>query len=143
MIGRRSIAASAFAVAAGVVGVGVAGSREPAPPRETTTRSAPATQLDLPAPGRSVAERFAEIRDRVQRVVVYPPIARKREIAGESIVEFAIDADGRAVDVRTLRTSGSPLLDAAAITAVGAAAPLPWVYGRIIVPVRFALNEVR
>ncbi len=50
---------------------------------------------------------------------------------------------GGAREVRVHRTSGLPSLDRAALRAVEAAAPLPWVYGVLEVPVRFELDARR
>ncbi len=54
-----------------------------------------------------------------------------------------IEHDGTARDVVVHRSSGKPSLDRAATRAVAAAVPLPWVYGRLEVPVRFELSERR
>lgn len=101
--------------------------------------AAPPLATDLAAPGPSLEARLDEIRQRVQAALEYPPIAKRRAITGETIVSFAIDAQRRAEAVRTERSSGFPTLDRAAEQAARAAAPLPWVYGRVEVPVRFEL----
>jgi protein TonB len=85
-------------------------------------------------------ERLAEIRRRIQAALVYPPLARKREIEGESSVSFEIAPGGQPAAIELVRSSGSALLDAAAQRAVRDAAPLPPVLGRLVVPVRFELN---
>jgi protein TonB len=74
---------------------------------------------------------------------VYPPLARSERLEGEALVRFDIDAEGTPRDVVLHRSSGRPSLDRAATRAVAAAAPLPWVYGRLEVPVRFALEARR
>jgi protein TonB len=99
--------------------------------------------IDATSSGPSVAERFATIQRRVSGEVSYPPIARAREVTGESQIEFAIDRAGNPVDISTIESSGSALLDRAAVRAVENAAPLPWIHGRIIVPVRFQLDDER
>jgi protein TonB len=101
--------------------------------------SAPPAAEDAWARGPSLESRLAEIRDRVQGALGYPPIARMRGISGETLVSFEIGADRRAAAVRTERSSGSALLDRAAERAARDAAPLPYVYGRVEVPVRFEL----
>jgi TonB family protein len=85
--------------------------------------------------------RVAEIRRRIQEALVYPPLARLRQVEGESTVAFEIAASGNAAGVEVVRSSGSSLLDRAAARAVHDAAPLPPVMGRLRVPVRFALEE--
>jgi len=104
---------------------------------EPSVDAAPPIATDLAAQGASLEARLDEIRRRVQAALLYPPIAKRRSITGETIVSFAIDAERRAEDVRTERTSGFPVLDRAAEQAARTAAPLPWVYGRVEVPVRF------
>ena len=66
-----------------------------------------------------------------------------QRIEGEALVRFAIEHDGSARDVVVHRSSGKPSLDRAATLAVDAAVPLPWVYGRLEVPVRFELSARR
>jgi protein TonB len=88
-----------------------------------------------------VVERIAEVQRRVQAAVSYPPIARKRGVHGEALVSFLIAANGNPHAVQTLQSSGSGLLDRAALAAVERAAPLPWIYGRVAVPVRFTLRS--
>ena len=99
--------------------------------------------FDAVPPGPSVAERLAEIRRRIQAALVYPPLARLQRVEGEALVHFDVGRDGAPREVRVFRTSGKPSLDRAATRAVAAAAPLPWVYGRLEVPVRFELEERR
>jgi TonB family protein len=101
----------------------------------------PPSHEDLAPTGPSLAQRLAEIQQRVQRAAVYPPIARLRGVSGDATVEFEVAADGRPPDVRTVDSSGSALLDRAAERAVRDAAPLPFVHGPVRVPVRFALRD--
>jgi protein TonB len=90
--------------------------------------------------GPSVEERLEEIRRRLQAALVYPPIARAQGLTGVAWVQFEIDREGAAHDVQVARSSGHPILDRAARQTVDRAGRLPWVYGRIEVPIRFALN---
>jgi TonB family protein len=99
--------------------------------------------VDAVPPRPSAAERLGEIRRRIQAALEYPPLARRQGLEGVAWVRFEIGHDGAARKVRLFRTSGRPSLDRAATRAVLAAAPLPWVYGRLEVPVRFALEERR
>ncbi len=95
---------------------------------------------DAPSGGVPFDDRLAEIRRRIQGALVYPPLARAREVEGESEVAFEIGPGGTPAAIRVERSSGSALLDAAAARAVRDAAPLPPVLGRLRVPVRFALD---
>ena len=99
--------------------------------------------VDATPRGPSVVERLREIRRRIQRALVYPPLARSQELEGETLVRFEISHGGGAREVRVHRSSGMPTLDRAAVRAVEAAAPLPWVYGVLEVPVTFELDARR
>ena len=99
--------------------------------------------VDAVPPRPGVAERLGEIRRRIQDALVYPPLARRQGVEGVALVRFEIDHDGAAREVRLFRTSGRPSLDRAATRAVTTATPLPWVYGRLEVPVRFELEGRR
>lgn len=91
--------------------------------------------------GPGVEERLAEIASRVQHASRYPAIAQARGASGEAVVGFEIGPDGAPRDLALAETSGSGALDRAALSAVADAAPLPFVFGRIQVPVRFALDS--
>jgi protein TonB len=77
----------------------------------------------------------------VQEAVVYPPLARRRGLEGVAHVQFAIGGDGRAAAVATVRSSGHAVLDRAAEQGARDAQGLPYVYGTVEVPVRFALER--
>jgi len=105
--------------------------------------ASPPVASDAWARGPSLEARLDEIRRRVQAALAYPPIAQRRAISGEAIVSFEIDAQRHADAIRTERSSGFPSLDRAAEQAARDAAPLPWVYGRVEVPVRFEIAAGR
>lgn len=90
--------------------------------------------------GPSLDARIATICARVQQVLTYPPLARARRVEGVSLVAFEIGANGLARAVEIAATSGSAHLDRAAARAVRDAGKLPYVYGRLEIPVRFALD---
>jgi TonB family protein len=108
-----------------------------------TLHEARAPAVDLAPTGQSVESRLAEIRRRIQAALEYPPIARWQDLEGDTLVRFEIGAEGRARGVRVVRSSGEPLLDAAAARAVVAAGVLPRVYGPLEVPVSFELATRR
>ncbi len=97
--------------------------------------------IDAVARGPSVEARLAEIRRRIQRVLEYPSLARSRGLEGTTRIQFEVRRDGEAAGVRVAGSSGHWLLDRAAERCVRRAAPLPWVHGRLEVPVRFALDD--
>ena len=90
--------------------------------------------------GPDLDARLAAIQQRVQAALVYPPLARMRRTQGTARMAFAIGGDGRAKQVAVARSSGFSVLDRAAERAVRAAEPLPYVYGRLEIPVRFELE---
>jgi TonB family protein len=102
-------------------------------------RSGPGLEDALP-PSPTLAERLEEIRRRVQDAVVYPDQARRRGLSGVTRIRFAVGGDGHAREVETVATSGHALLDRAAEQGAREAGALPYVYGRVEVPVRFALE---
>jgi TonB family protein len=89
----------------------------------------------------TVAARLAEIQRRVQRAARYPAIALSRSVEGETLVAFEIERGGLPFAIEVSESSGSGALDRAALLAVEAAGSLPWVYGRVVVPVRFELTD--
>ena len=101
----------------------------------------PPAYTDAVPHGPSVNARLAEIARRVQQVSQYPALARQRRISGTSQVSFEIGSAGTPERIETEVTSGHPVLDRAARRAVEDAAPLPFVYGRVTVPVEFRLRE--
>ena len=133
-----AIALSIAATACVAAGARAAGAEELAAADTARVRF-----VDAVPQGPSVAARLGEIRRRIQAALVYPPLARMQRIEGEALLRFAIEHDGMARDVVVHRSSGKPSLDRAARLAVEAAVPLPWVYGRLEVPVRFELAERR
>ncbi len=111
---------------------------EPASPPALAARM-PGDEDAVPR-GPTLEARLMEIQQRVQAALVYPPLARMRRTEGTALLAFAIGADGRAKQVVVARSSGFALLDHAAERAVRAAEPLPYVYGRLEIPVRFELE---
>ena len=100
----------------------------------------PERHVDAVPLGPSVAERLAEVQRRIQDALVYPPRARRRGLHGTAHIRFRIDAEGHATRIETARSSGHRVLDEAAERAARNAGRLPQIYGRLEVPVRFALE---
>jgi TonB family protein len=111
-----------------------------ADPPAVEARRAP-DDIDVRTHGPSIDERLAVIHERVQAAATYPALAQVRRLEGTSVVAFEIDAMGRARGVGIASSSGTPQLDRAATQAVRDAGKLPWVYGRLEVPVRFELTR--
>lgn len=104
---------------------------------------APIHFVDAAPAAPTVEARFEEIRRRIESALVYPPLARLQRVEGTAWLHFDIAPDGTPRDIEIARSSGAASLDGAAREAVQRAAPLPWVYGRIEVPVRFVLASRR
>jgi protein TonB len=80
------------------------------------------------------------------RPPVYPRRAIEMRAQGEALIGALLDPSGTPHDVRVLRSSGHPLLDRAALDAVGGWAFEPGrragqpVAARVEIPVRFTLR---
>jgi protein TonB len=68
---------------------------------------------------------FDALLRKIRRTLVYPPQAKKAGIQGTVEVIFTVRADGTASGVSVSKSSGEPLLDAAAIAAIVAVSPFP------------------
>ena len=85
---------------------------------------------------------FSYITELIQRCATYPIFARKMGWEGKVTISFIISSDGRARDVKVLRSSGRDLFDKSAIRAVWEASPFPKppVEAHLIIPVCYRLN---
>lgn len=68
---------------------------------------------------------FNSVRERIRSKWTYPREAAERSIQGEALIEFRIAEDGRLESVELQRSSGTILLDEAALAAVRQAEPFP------------------
>jgi TonB family protein len=66
---------------------------------------------------------FNKVRERIKAKWVYPLPAGERGIEGELLIEFHIAKDGRLEFIELRRSSGTQILDDAALTAVRQAQP--------------------
>jgi protein TonB len=67
----------------------------------------------------------SEIVERISSVKEYPAAARAQGANGTAAVAFSVDRSGRVFGVRLVRSSGSSLLDEAAVATVRRANPVP------------------
>ena len=128
-----------------------------APPQPSVPSAAPPAQLAaLPdaqavdsaaTPGAGVSEPRYEAGGEANPWPRYPAAARRRGIEGEVLVRVAVGLDGRAERVEVLRSSGSGLLDEAAVEALerwrfepARAAGQP-VAATVDIPVTFRLTD--
>lgn len=89
----------------------------------------------------------AKLRQWLERHKEFPVKAQAKRIQGTVLVFFAIDRTGRVLDFRVRRSSGSPMLDAAAEEMIRRANPLPAMPDgmrqarlEVVVPVQFYLR---
>ncbi len=68
---------------------------------------------------------FDALLRKIRWTLVYPPQAKNARIQGTVEVIFIVRADGAASGVSVSKSSGEPLLDAAAVAAIFAASPFP------------------
>lgn len=104
---------------------------------------APVATAPEPAP---VAETFSEPSPAQPIRIDYPAWARRRGMEGVVEVEIAVDETGAVTDLRVVRSSGHPLLDAAALRGLRGALFAPARRNGVAVPhtfrqpVRFTLK---
>jgi TonB family protein len=66
---------------------------------------------------------FNRIKQQIQQVWIYPIQATKKKISGQLTLKFEISRDGNLIGVQLTNSSGSSILDIAAIKSVKEAAP--------------------
>jgi len=81
------------------------------------------------------------IRNSIERAKTYPVLARKRGIEGTVYISFRINPQGKARDIKILKSSGYRILDRTTLDIVKKAAPFPYVNGPVEVPVVFRLKN--
>jgi TonB family protein len=134
---RRLLAGLGCAALVALASARAADADPAAPPAVAARR--PADEDAVPH-GPTLEARLRAIQERVQAALEYPPLARMRRTEGVALLSFAIGADGRAKQIAVAHSSGFAVLDRAAERAVRSAEPLPYVYGRLEIPVRFELE---
>jgi protein TonB len=82
-----------------------------------------------------------KIRAALQASLVYPYIARKKQMEGSVIVSFRINQTGNPEAIRILKGSGYSILDAAARDTVVKASPFPARNNSVEVPITFTLKD--
>lgn len=94
----------------------------------------------LPDQSASHDPNYALIRAAIERAKTYPFLARKKRIEGTVITEFAINSKGFPEDIRVRKSSGSEILDSAAMNIITKAAPFPKANRHIVIPITFSLT---
>jgi len=119
---------------------------ETQPPAPPAAQPAPGPVVKappaLPAPPKAmnVDKALALIRAKLQKNLLYPPIARLNSLQGTVRVRFEIESSGKPLNVKIVESSGFEVLDKAAVKTVLASAPLPVVPLKVKVPVVFKLD---
>jgi periplasmic protein TonB len=101
----------------------------PAPPIPEPLKSA---HLNIPIPADLppqyvpiFVDYYKAIRARIMRYAAYPLIARKQNVEGDAYCQFNLSRDGELHRLSLSESSGSPILDQAALQSIRAASPYP------------------
>ncbi len=94
-------------------------------PAESVAPPPAAPLLTLPADPALEDGYRARIRQAIDAHKHYPRMARRLGLEGRVVVSFTVKADGRLAETRVIESSGSEILDEAALEAVRQAAPFP------------------
>lgn len=91
---------------------------------------------------RYLKENFAYIRELVTRKLVYPPLARRMNWSGKTVVSFILRQDGSVQHLKVLESSSHQVLDKTALETVQSVAPFPKppVTAEIVLPVHFKMQ---
>jgi protein TonB len=85
-----------------------------------------------------------ELRSRIIARKIYPQAARRRNIEGEVVVFLRLDQGGELVDLKVRRSSGSTILDKAALSLIEKV--IPYEHGlegglAVEIPIRYSLTD--
>lgn len=85
---------------------------------------------------------FSYLRERIQKHLRYPTIARKRGWSGKVLVGFTILENGHVDDLEIKKSCGIKLLDHSAMETVRMACPFPKppALARIVIPIMYKLD---
>lgn len=84
---------------------------------------------------------LTEIRKKIERTKQYPALAREQGVKGRVSVRFEMNQDGSVRSVNVIGSSGSALLDEAALATVRRASPYPYYAEPLSVTLEFSLSE--
>lgn len=84
---------------------------------------------------------LASIRKLIDKHKTYPAQAQNGGVSGRVSVNFAIDMEGSLRYVTVVKSSGSAILDAAAIDAIKKAVPFPYIASPITLALDYQLDE--
>lgn len=87
------------------------------------SKGAKAAKKQTRAGNTAVSNYPGKVASKLRRALRYPRAAQKDRLKGQAVVSFTVAANGSVGSVRIARSSGSPILDKAALEAVRRAAP--------------------
>ncbi|GMB96824.1 hypothetical protein NHP22001_14130 [Helicobacter sp. NHP22-001] len=118
--------------------------QEPKKPQESNKTSQGAKTSSM-AYNQGVSDAFLmKIQMAISSKNRYPRMAMIREIEGEVLVEFVLNTNGSTTDIKISKSSGSDILDHAALQAVKEASslfPTPKQIVRIRIPIAYTLKD--
>lgn len=88
------------------------------------TNPVPAKPVAPPAPASNPSHEAAyisQVRTQIERHKIYPALARKLDMSGTVEVAYTLNRQGQLVGVQIVKSSGSDILDKAALQAVRSA----------------------
>jgi TonB family protein len=149
---RRTLALASAAVLLGLSAAAVLAQQTPPLPETPATPPAAASPAPTPSPpgpakpSPAVASWQQALVARLDRIKSYPPQANGAE--GVVTVGFRIDRQGKVVTSQVVKSSGSSVLDAAALALIKRASPFPPPPAElsdgdlsIVVPIRYAAAD--
>jgi protein TonB len=86
---------------------------------------------------------IAELRSRISENKIYPQVARKRNVEGVVQILLSLDEHGEAVELMIIESSGSRILDKAALQLIQKVLPYEHGLGRgfsVQIPIRYNLS---
>lgn len=78
-----------------------------------------------PAPQRDYGWLAETLRDRIEELKRYPPMARMNNWQGKVVLKFVVKEDGTVENLEVVQSSGHTVLDEAAMETIRRASPLP------------------
>ncbi|WP_120944272.1 energy transducer TonB [Helicobacter labacensis] len=113
--------------------------------REESNQKSEGAQASAQAYNPGVSNEFLmKIQMAISSKNRYPRMAMVRGIEGEVLVEFTLNADGSTTDIRVAKSSGSEILNRAAVQAVKEAArlfPTPKQTVHLKIPIAYTIKE--
>jgi TonB family protein len=94
-------------------------------PRCKVDRPPSERRVALDSPDRKYRDYFNKLWPRIRAKWIYPHPAGERGVEGKALIDFDIAKDGHLTYIALTSSSGTPILDDAALVAVKLAQPFP------------------